>query len=112
MIDFAKEAKDLKQALAENAYPAADGSADIDNHALPIIEVTLRDIAGRRDSEIDRLRAALEPFAKVGRDLVRVGAVVIPDGASAKYLRMDGIEARHFRAVAMALADEQTTTEK
>lgn len=47
MIDFAKEAMDLKQALADNAYPAADGSADIDNHALPIIEVTLRDIARR-----------------------------------------------------------------
>ncbi len=46
-IDFAKEAMDLKQALADNAYPAADGTADIDNHALPIIEATLRNIAER-----------------------------------------------------------------
>lgn len=47
MIDFAKEARDLKHALADNAYPSADGGADIDNHALPIIEVTLREIARR-----------------------------------------------------------------
>lgn len=46
-IDFAKEARDLKHALAENAYPAADGTADIDNNALGIIEVTLREIARR-----------------------------------------------------------------
>ena len=46
-IDFAKEARDLKQALADNAYPAADGSADIDNHAIPIIEATLRNVAER-----------------------------------------------------------------
>lgn len=51
MIDFAKEARDLKMAIAENAYPAADGGADIDNHALPIIEVTLRDIARRAVEE-------------------------------------------------------------
>jgi hypothetical protein len=46
-IDFAKESRDLKQALADNAYPAADGSADIDNHAIPIIEATLRNVAER-----------------------------------------------------------------
>lgn len=46
-IDFAQEARDLKQALADNAYPAADGSADIDNHAIPIIEATLRNVAER-----------------------------------------------------------------
>jgi hypothetical protein len=46
-IDFAKEARDLKHALADNAYPAADGTADLDNHALQIIEVTLRNIAER-----------------------------------------------------------------
>ena len=63
MIDFAKEAMDLKQALADNAYPAADGSADIDNHALPIIEVTLRNVAGRRDAEIESLRATIEELS-------------------------------------------------
>lgn len=46
-IDFAQEARDLKASIAANAYPAADGGADIDNHALPIIEVTLREIARR-----------------------------------------------------------------
>ena len=46
-IDFAKESRDLKQALADNVYPAADGSADIDNHAIPIIEATLRNVAER-----------------------------------------------------------------
>jgi hypothetical protein len=46
-IDFTKEARDLKHALADNAYPAADGTADIDNHAVPIIEATLRNIAER-----------------------------------------------------------------
>lgn len=46
-VDLAKEAFDLKHALAENTYPAADGSADIDNHALPIIETTLRNICTR-----------------------------------------------------------------
>jgi hypothetical protein len=51
MIDFAKEARDLQVAISENAYPAADGTADIDNHALPIIEVTLREIARRATDE-------------------------------------------------------------
>lgn len=51
MIDFKKEAADLKNALTESTYPAADGSADIDNHALPIIEVTLREIARRAVAE-------------------------------------------------------------
>lgn len=46
-IDFAKEARDLQVAISEHAYPAADGSADIDNNARPIIEVTLREIARR-----------------------------------------------------------------
>ena len=47
LIDFAKEARELKNALSENAYPAQDGTADIDNHAIPLIEVTLRHIAER-----------------------------------------------------------------
>lgn len=46
-IDFRKEARDLLVAVSASAYPTADGSADIDNHALPIIEVTLREIARR-----------------------------------------------------------------
>lgn len=55
----------------------------------------------------ERLRAALEPFANIGRDLVRVGAVTIPDGASARYLKLDGIEARHLREAARAVGFEQ-----
>jgi hypothetical protein len=51
MIDFAKEARDLKNALADHAYPAKDGTADIDNTALPVIEVTLREIARRAKNE-------------------------------------------------------------
>lgn len=58
MIDFAKEAMDLKQALADNAYPAADGTADIDNDALPIIEATLRSIAERAVAEAKRQEVA------------------------------------------------------
>lgn len=57
-VDFAKEARDLKQALAANAYPAADGTADIDNHAVPIIEVTLRNIVARA------LRDSVQPTAR------------------------------------------------
>lgn len=51
MIDFAKEARDLQVAISANAYPSADGGADIDNHATPIIEVTLRNIATRATAE-------------------------------------------------------------
>jgi len=56
-IDFAKEARDLQVAVSAHAYPAADGSADIDNHATPIIEVTLREIARRAVEEATRGRA-------------------------------------------------------
>lgn len=60
-IDFAKEARDLKHALADNAYPASDGTADIDNNALSIIEVTLRNIADRA------IRGAQSPAASGGK---------------------------------------------
>jgi hypothetical protein len=50
-IDFAKEARDLKVAIEPNCYPAADGGADIDNNAQPIIETTLRNIAQRAAHE-------------------------------------------------------------
>lgn len=52
-IDFAREARALKHAIAENAYPAAGGGADIDNGALPIIEITLREIA-RQSAQLTR----------------------------------------------------------
>jgi hypothetical protein len=47
MIDFAKEARDLKVSIELNCYPAADGTADLNNDCLPIIETTLRAIAER-----------------------------------------------------------------
>lgn len=56
-IDFAKEARDLQVAVAANAYPSTDGGADIDNHALPIIEVTLREIARRAAADSSCARA-------------------------------------------------------
>jgi hypothetical protein len=56
-IDFAKEARDLKVAIEPNCYPAADGGADIDNHALPIIETTLREIARRAAAEAAQSRS-------------------------------------------------------
>lgn len=38
-------ARELKHAIADNAYPAADGSADIDNDAIELIAITLRSFA-------------------------------------------------------------------
>lgn len=58
MIDFAKEAKDLQRSISANAYPSADGGADIDNGATPIIETTLREIARRAVAEYKRTNKA------------------------------------------------------
>lgn len=56
--------------------------------------------------ERERLKLALEPFAEIGRRLNTVSKDALPDGASARYLKLDGLEARHFRAAADALAQQ------
>ncbi len=58
-------------------------------------------------TEIERLRAALKPFADVGLPMLRVGKAAVPDGASAHYLKLEPLTASHFRAAAMAFRDEQ-----
>jgi hypothetical protein len=49
----------------------------------------------------ERLRAALEPFAVIGRKLNEVDKATIPDGVSAHYLKLDGLFADDFRRAAL-----------
>lgn len=53
---------------------------------------------------IARLRRALEPFAIVGRPLIAAGkSGAIPPGVSARFLKLEPLQARHFSDAALAL---------
>lgn len=53
--------------------------------------------------KLERMRIALKPFAELGRQLNASGLAAWPDESSMRYLRMEGIRAKHFRAAAAAI---------
>lgn len=51
--------------------------------------------------EIERLRSALEPFADIGRPLIKACETgAIPNGASARFLKLDPLVANDFARAA------------
>lgn len=57
----------------------------------------IKEALAERDTEIERLRAAIEPFAAIGRRLNAVDEGVWPSNAKARFLNLDSITVGHFR---------------
>lgn len=66
--------------------------------------------AGNLENEIERLRAALEPFAAIGRRLNAVDEGAWPSDAKARFLNLDSINVGHFRQAGRVI--EQTTKDR
>jgi hypothetical protein len=60
-------------------------------------------------AQLTRLQAALGPFAMLGRLLNEAGEAAWPDDVSARFLKLDDIKIRHFRAAARACEQEART---
>jgi len=67
-------------------------------------EIAIADLV-RLVERWQRLVAAAEPFAEIGRKLLRVGPKVWPDDARARHLCLDEINVSHFRKIATAAAE-------
>lgn len=67
-----------------------------------LLLASLRDGAALR-AEIERLRAALEPFAAIGRKLNAMDEAIWPSDAKARFLNLDSINVGHFREAGRAV---------
>lgn len=88
------------------SYPPASG---LDFRFRPQAEVNEELARGWQaralivEAKNEKLSKALKPFAMIGDQLAIAGPLAIPDGASAKYLKLGSLTAAEFRNATTAL---------
>jgi len=74
----------------------------VNNQGVNAVYRAMRAAAPTPPAQDAGLREAAQPFVEIGQTYLEVGTNVIPDDASARYLGLEGIQAKHFRAIARA----------